>query len=99
MKKTKKTSQAKAAEESKYVQIVKITAKGKRTLYIPRASYEAQQRRIHHKFLGRITSGSKLQGIHPDAVLFGPAHRDINPKAPASWTPENNREYIKKWTK
>lgn len=96
-----KTRKKKKADsiESRYVQIVRITAKGKRTLYIPRAAYEAEQRRNHHTFLGRITVDAKAKSLHPDQILFGPAHRDINPKATADWTPENHKEYTKKWTK
>lgn len=88
----------KKADEEKYIVVKRLTARGMRTLYIPRKEYEKQQKRIHTRLRGRIIIDGKLKQLAPEHILWGPAHKDINPKAPADWTPENNKEFTKKWT-
>lgn len=79
--------------------LIEIGKRGGRKIFITESELQAKRKRAgvsSMQFFGRITSDYKMTELTPSDILFGPNHNSVDPKAPASWSPDSHREYMKR---
>lgn len=79
--------------------LIEIGRRGGKRVFITSSELEARRKRAGIstlQFFGAITSDYKMSPPTPNEILFGPNHASLPPDAPASWSPDTHREYMKR---